>query len=83
MSSARRNNLISGLSRGDWESVVYALAVPLRVDSTDDAVIALNCKYSGTKLSQAEINKTIVPHLLEAKRNIERDGGTSYMKKGN
>jgi hypothetical protein len=34
-------------------------------------------------MSQSEINKTIAPHLLEAKRNIERDGGVSYMKKGN
>ena len=71
------------LSRGDWESDVYALAVPLRVGSSDDPVIALNCTLSGSKPSQAEINKTIVPHLLEAKRNIERDGGTSYMSKGN
>ena len=71
------------LSRGDWESDVYAVAVPLRVGSSDDPAIALNCTLSGSKISQAEINKTIAPYLLEAKRNIERDGGLSYMNKGN
>jgi hypothetical protein len=34
-------------------------------------------------MSQSEMNKNIAPHLLEAKRNIERDGGASYMSKGN
>jgi DNA-binding IclR family transcriptional regulator len=71
------------LSRGDWAQDVYAVAVPLRVGSSDEPVIALNCTLSGSKLSQAEINKTIIPHLLEAKRNIERDGGVSYTNKGN
>ena len=71
------------MSRGDWESDVYAVAVPLRVGSSDDPAIALNCTLSGSKISQVEINKTIIPHLLEAKRNIERDGGLSYMNKGN
>jgi DNA-binding IclR family transcriptional regulator len=71
------------LSRGDWESDVYALAVPLRVGTTDDPVIALNCTLSSSKMSQSEMNKNIAPHLLEAKRNIERDGGASYMSKGN
>jgi DNA-binding IclR family transcriptional regulator len=53
------------------------------VGSSDEPVIALNCTLSGSKLSQAEINKTIIPHLLEAKRSIERDGGVSYTNKGN
>lgn len=70
------------MSRGDWESDVCAVAVPLITGSKDDPVIALNCTMSGTKLSQAEINKTIAPYLLETKRNIERDGGMIYMGKG-
>jgi DNA-binding IclR family transcriptional regulator len=71
------------ISRGDWESDVYAVAVPLRVGSSDEPTIALNCTLSGSKISQAEINKTIAPYLLEAKRNIERDGGLSYLNRGN
>lgn len=71
------------LSRGDWESDVYAVAVPLKVGSNDDPAIALNCTLSGSKPSQAEINKTIIPHLFEAKRNIERDSGSSYLNKRN
>jgi len=70
------------ISRGDWELDVCAVAVPLITGSKDDPVIALNCTMSGSKLSQAEINKTIAPYLLETKRNIERDGGMSYMSKG-
>lgn len=71
------------LSRGDWEADVYAVAVPLRVGSSDDPPIALNCTLSGTKISQAEINKIIIPSLLEAKRNIEQDGGKIYLNKRN
>lgn len=67
------------LSRGDWEADVFAVAVPLRMGSSDDLVIALNCTLSGTKISQAEINKKIIPNLLEAKRNIERDR-SSFLK---
>ena len=69
------------LSRGDWEPDVYAAAVPLRVGRNDDPVIALDCTMSGSKFSQAEINKTVIPHLLEAKRNIERDSGTTYLNR--
>lgn len=68
------------LSRGDLQSDVDAAAVALRVGSHDDPVIALNCTLSGSKLSQAEISRTVIPHLLRAKRNIERDGGTSFPK---
>lgn len=70
------------LSRGDWEGDVYAVAVPLRVGSSDDPLVALNCTISGAKLSQADIAKTVIPHLFEAKRNIERDGGVTYMNRG-
>lgn len=66
------------LSRGDWEPDVYAVAVPLRVGSSDDPLIAINCTMSGVKLTQAELAKQIIPHLQAAKRNIERDGGMSY-----
>ena len=69
------------LSRGDWEKDVYAVAVPLRVGGAEDLVIALNCTLSGTKISQAEINKTIIPNLFEAKRNIERDSGNFMLNK--
>jgi DNA-binding IclR family transcriptional regulator len=71
------------LSRGDWEQDVYAVAVPLRVGRSEDLVIALNCTLSGTKITQAEINKTIIPNLLEAKRNIERDSGNFLLNKRN
>jgi hypothetical protein len=53
----------------------------LRVGGAEDLVIALNCTLSGTKISQAEINKTIIPNLFEAKRNIERDSGNFMMNK--
>ena len=69
------------LSRGDWEADVSAVAVPLRVGSNDDPLVALNCTMSGLKLTQAEISKQVIPSLLEAKRNIERDGGTSYLSR--
>lgn len=69
------------LSCGDWEADVYAVAVPLIVGNSDDPVIALNCTLSGAKISQAEINKTIIPNLLEAKRNIERDSGSFLNRK--
>ena len=70
------------LSRGDWEGDVYAVAVPLRVGSSDDPLIALNCTISGAKLSQVDIARTVIPHLFEAKRNIERYGGVTYMNRG-
>ena len=70
------------LSRGDWESDVYAVAVPLRVGSNDDPLVALNCTMSGSKPTQLEISKKVLPFLLEAKRNIERDGGTAYLNRG-
>lgn len=70
------------LSRGDWESDVYAVAVPLRVGSNDDPLVALNCTMSGSRPTQLEISKKVLPFLLEAKRNIERDGGTAYLNRG-
>jgi DNA-binding IclR family transcriptional regulator len=69
------------LSCGDWEADVYAVAVPLRVGGSDDLVIALSCTLSGAKISPTEINKTIIPHLHEAKRNIERDSGRFLLNK--
>jgi DNA-binding IclR family transcriptional regulator len=71
------------LSRGDWEPDVCAVAVPLRVGRRDDPAIALNCTLSGSKLSLTEINRTIIPHLFEAKRNIERDSGADNLNKRN
>ena len=58
------------------------MAVPLRVGSNDDPLVALNCTMSGSKPTQLEISKKVLPFLLEAKRNIERDGGTAYLNRG-
>ncbi|MCE7528220.1 MULTISPECIES: IclR family transcriptional regulator [unclassified Polynucleobacter] len=69
------------LSLGDWESKVYAVAVPLRVGSSDDPAVALNCTLSGSKLTELKIHQTIIPHLLEAKHNIEKDSGRIFISR--
>ena len=65
------------LSKGDLAPDVKAIAVPLNIGKSDDPVIAMNCTMSGSKLLQDEIHKQVVPHLLQAKRNIERESGSA------
>ncbi|MEI6613081.1 IclR family transcriptional regulator [Polynucleobacter sp.] len=69
------------LSLGDWEPNVSAVSVPLRVGSSDDPTVALNCTLSGSKLSQQEIHQFVIPHLLEAKNNIEKDCGRIFISR--
>lgn len=63
------------LSRGDWKRNVLAVAVPLSVGSDDHLQIGMNCTISTAKLTKAELLKNIIPHLFEARHNIERDSG--------
>lgn len=63
------------LSRGDWKRNVLAVAVPLRVASADHLHLGLNCTISGTRLTKAELERQVIPHLLEARHNIERESG--------
>lgn len=63
------------LSRGDWKRNVLAVAVPLTVASDDHLQIGMNCTISSARLTKAELIKSIIPHLFEARHNIERDSG--------
>ncbi len=69
------------ISLGDWALNVCAVAVPLRVGSSDDPPIALNCTFSGAKINQSEIQHSVIPYLLEAKHNIEKDNGSIYISR--
>jgi hypothetical protein len=63
------------LSRGDWKRNVLAVAVPLNVASDDHLKIGMNCTISTVRLTKTELLKNIIPHLFEARHNIERDSG--------
>jgi len=63
------------LSRGDWKRNVLAVAVPLNVASDDHLQIGMNCTISTVRLTKTELLKNIIPHLFEARHNIERDSG--------
>jgi len=69
------------LSLGDWEPNVCAVSVPLRVGSSDDPAIALNCTLSSSNFSQREIHQQIIPHLFETKHNIEKDSGRIFISR--
>lgn len=70
------------LSRGDWKRNVLAVAVPLNVASEDHLQIGMNCTISTARLTKAELLKNIIPHLFEARHNIERDSGKMVTSSG-
>ena len=70
------------LSRGDWKRNVLAVAVPLNVASSDHLQIGMNCTISTIRLTKAELLKNIIPHLFEARHNIERDSGKTLSTHG-
>lgn len=61
-------------SKGDWRREIHAVAVPLRQASCGDA-LALNCTLSAYRMRKDQLDREVVPRLIEAALRIEQACG--------
>jgi len=57
-------------SRGDWQKDVHAVAVPVRL-APREAPVAMNCTLAAYRMPKDKLEREVVPHLLDAVRQLE------------
>ena len=57
-------------SRGDWQKDVHAVAVPVRL-APREAPVAMNCTLAAYQMPKDKLEREVVPHLLDAVRQLE------------
>jgi DNA-binding IclR family transcriptional regulator len=61
-------------SRGDWRKEVHAVAVPIRLPGRD-APVAMNCTLAGYRMPKDKLVREVLPHLMDAARQLEALNG--------
>jgi len=57
-------------ARGDWQKDVHAVAVPVRL-APREAPVAMNCTLAAYRMPKDKLEREVVPHLLDAVRQLE------------
>jgi DNA-binding IclR family transcriptional regulator len=63
------------VSRGDWQTDVYAVAVPMRVP-VEGEILVFNCGVPAIRAGARQLESVLAPKLLRLVRRIEADGET-------
>lgn len=63
-------------SRGEWQSDVQAVAVPMRTE-IDGEILVFNCGVPDTRMTPHKLERTMGPRLLQLVRRMEAELGIS------
>jgi DNA-binding IclR family transcriptional regulator len=63
------------VSRGDWQTDVHAVAVPMQVP-IDGEILVFNCGVPAIRASVRQFESVLGPKLLRLVRRVEADGAT-------